>query len=74
MKESEARTKWCPMARMALVQGMAANRTGQMSQGGTGYANIYDETRCIGSDCMLWQPLVGSDDEARGRCSLGNPL
>jgi hypothetical protein len=53
MTAKEAKTKWCPFSRVALSEGMAANRTASMGKGG--YADIAEETRCIASDCMAWQ-------------------
>lgn len=46
--EDEARTKWCPFgrARTAPTQSVA-NR---FEDGG--------ETRCIGSACMAWRPIM----------------
>ena len=47
MKESDAKLKWCPMARCA-GNGGAANRDNQ-----SGWA--YPEYLCIGSACMMWE-------------------
>lgn len=76
LTEVEAKRRWCPHTRVALSQGMAANRTGAKESGlhpnCSGYANVYAETRCLGSDCMMWDWLdldrLASD--RRGRCGL----
>jgi hypothetical protein len=54
MDARSAKSKWCPHVRMALVEGMAANLTADMSPNGKGYANIHAETRCIADECMMW--------------------
>lgn len=53
MNESDALTKWCPFTRVALSEGLSANRTASMGTGG--YADISDETRCLASECMAWR-------------------
>lgn len=52
MTEEEAKKKWCPMIRTGMVAGMAVNHHVDMNPGGQG---VYDETRCIASDCMMWR-------------------
>ena len=49
MTEDEAKTKWCPMARLASAAG-PYNRN---SAGGLGHVETKD-IFCIGSQCMLW--------------------
>lgn len=53
MTEDRAKEKWCPFSRVALDEGMAANRTASMGRGG--YADIAEETRCLASGCMAWR-------------------
>ena len=53
MTEQEARTKWCPMARVSTYSvgnpaESAANRTDE--------GTPYPASRCIASDCMMWEP------------------
>lgn len=72
MMEQDAKTKWCPFVRMALVQGMAGNRTANMTPDGEGYANIHAETRCIGSECMAWVRLPVPVAISDGDCGLKN--
>ena len=48
MTEDQAKTKWCPFVRTGLTAGMAVNR--HVADYG-----VYDETRCIGSGCMMWR-------------------
>jgi len=52
MTEQEARTKWCPMARVSTYSvgnpaESAANRTDE--------GTPYPASRCIASDCMMWR-------------------
>ena len=71
MTEDRAATKWCPFSRVALVQGMAANRTATMGTGG--YADVQEETRCLGSGCMAWrwdQVVPSSPSLSEGHCGL----
>ena len=44
MKESEAKTKWCPLTRAGNESGFNRN----------GY-NGESLTRCIGRRCMMWE-------------------
>jgi len=59
LTEHDARTKWCPFARVALHAGdggASANR--HPSDGSTSPSFrpvIEEETRCIGSRCMAWR-------------------
>lgn len=51
MTESDALTKWCPMARAMAHAGpntVAANRFGQGSKD-------YINCKCIASDCMMFR-------------------
>ena len=60
MKEEEARTKWCPMARAVPdAQGYSA---------GNRFENTLDspldnKCKCIASDCAMWvtESIVGTD-------------
>ena len=77
MTEEEAKTKWCPFARVEMyvrgVVGRGCNRIVtddhdlnekiQVAINGTG------GTKCIGSACMAWRwRVLGSD---LGWCGLG---
>ncbi len=57
MTEDEAKTKWCPMVRTGLTAGMAVNQ----------HTNdeVYGETRCVASECMMWREYRGN-----GWCGL----
>ena len=53
MTEDEARTKFCPFARIAHV---SAPTGGNRHYGGVGAEeNLCMITRCIASDCMAWR-------------------
>jgi hypothetical protein len=60
MNEEEAKTKWCPMARV------------QSAETGPAY-NVRDnglfinEIKCIASDCMMWREI---DAIKGGYCGL----
>lgn len=58
MKEEEAKTKWCPMARTGMM--FATNR----SENGC----INKEDMCIASACMLWKWF--DSNMTQGRCGL----
>jgi len=68
MTQDEAKKRWCPFTRVALRQGLSANRTA--SKGG--YADIADETRCVASGCMAWQWTGHNapNGESEGYCGL----
>ncbi|MEE9158925.1 MAG: hypothetical protein V3U60_11125 [Gammaproteobacteria bacterium] len=53
MTEDEAKTKWCPFARVVFEDsGMMGNRLYVQSAG----VQIWDcGSRCIGSECMAWR-------------------
>ncbi len=76
LTEDEAKKRWCPYTRVALSEGMAANRSGAKDCGldpsGVGYANIYEETRCLGSGCMMWEweKQLHRSPAPRGFCGL----
>jgi hypothetical protein len=82
MTEDEAKTKWCPMVRTGLVAGMAVNHhIGTVN--GPHAGDVHDETRCIGSGCMMWrfvavssQTIVRGADKIRnkGYCGLAGNL
>ena len=62
MTEDEAKTKWCPFARVSLHDGEAignhaANRF-PVNTGGEMYS------RCIGSECMAWRWKYVLPDES----------
>jgi len=51
--EKIARTKWCPFVRTGLIAGMAVNR--HVADNPDTIEGVYEETRCIASDCMMWR-------------------
>lgn len=65
MKESEARQKWCPMARVDMYpdgEGLAGlNRN-------TNNERVRDRALCVASDCMMWRW-----NEGDGYCGLAGP-
>lgn len=63
MTEDQARKKWCPMVRTGLTAGMAVNR--HVADGPGETDGVYDETRCVASDCMMWRAYRG-----KGWCGL----
>jgi hypothetical protein len=54
MNEEEARTKWCPMARVYSPDGAYNKEGGCLAHGST----------CIASDCMMWR------SRERSHCSV----
>lgn len=79
MTEDEARTKWCPFARLAF-----ATSTGETNVPGYNRVVVFGEeptlnpedSRCIGSDCMAWRWVMDPDEHGvcppptRGHCGL----
>jgi hypothetical protein len=54
MKESEAKTKWCPM----MPRGHRANRASQGS--------VREDLSCVGSACMVWRSLTERETSDSG--------
>ena len=68
MTEEECKTKWCPMVRTGLIAGMAVNH--HVS------GDVLDETRCIGSGCMMFRNKYQYPHEERKYsryCGLAGP-
>ena len=63
MTEDKAKTKWCPMARVGLVDGMSVNRHPAEWQHKT---IVYDDTRCLGSGVMMWRCEQTSKSDGKG--------
>jgi hypothetical protein len=80
--EEEAKKTWCPHRRVAMNAGMAANWSGSMRAGPEqrAYGNIYNDTRCIASECSAWRwrtalqvtdiETVIAEDRSAGFCGL----
>jgi hypothetical protein len=89
MTEEEAKTKWCPFARIAVpftstetdkIVGVgSANRVGlspRVSIGGSTDRSNPESARCLGSACMAWRTseTYGDGSVYRGFCGLaGKP-
>lgn len=55
MTEDQAREKWCPFSRTGLRTGQGGVAVNRHVTDGDSEPEIYDETRCIASDCMAWR-------------------
>lgn len=64
--EKEAETKWCPHARDA---NLAGNRDSDHEGSGT----VIGAT-CLGSQCMAWRWLQGTEHNGRGYCGLSGKV
>ena len=51
--EADAKKKWCPFVRTGLTAGMAVNHHVGL-RNGPHAGDVHEETRCIGSGCMMW--------------------
>lgn len=77
MTETEAKTKWCPLARIGFAQSVPA----AIALTAVNIIKIDDgpekRTFCIGSGCIMWrfQPFTdGSANHEQGYCGLaGKP-
>jgi hypothetical protein len=68
MTESEAKTKWCPFARV----GSETSGLGAMNRDVR--KGVMPEALCIGSACMAWRLTRPSDERYGGGCGLaGQP-
>lgn len=57
MTEAEAKTKWCPMARVLVSDSAGtgtANRLPLMQCGPNGEYRPDTSANCLGSACMVW--------------------
>ena len=61
MKESEAKTKWCPLARIATADRNGDNCSTVAPNRVVRGPGVTDMANCIGSACMAWQRV--SDTE-----------
>lgn len=81
MMESEARTKWCPMNRVAVFTEESIAYTNRGKQIKTNETTVAQAHGCIGSRCAAWRwdrPLLESELERanthQGYCGLaGKP-
>jgi hypothetical protein len=80
LTEAEAKTKWCPFARVggpmqSSAEGTSYNRW--QGSDGTTEAMLGENhiTLCIGSACMAWRWHADAEDHvaARGHCGLVGP-
>lgn len=71
MTEEEAKTKWCPMARVAL-NGCNQYVAGNWDSRGISEVEQHDYFKCIGSGCMMWRPHGPKESLAgeHGHCGL----
>lgn len=74
MKQEEAKTKWCPMSRVAVPVGLTVNRISTAllrisdDKDREYFQSQKDNCNCIASDCMMWLWL--SKEEGLGCCGL----
>lgn len=66
MTEDEAKTKWCPVARVALPNGSACNRDFETPNLQESHPSFIAATRCIGSACMAWQYDLTREEASNG--------
>lgn len=58
MTEDEAKTKWCPFARVgSFATGLGSINRGAHADGIVRRSTLPDEAMCIGSACMAWRWL-----------------
>ena len=71
--EQQAKTKWCPAARMS-VQMKHLGNYGLYNPSSPSFNIIKAEgmdivyLKCIGSECMMWEAVHG--DILKGKCGL----
>lgn len=67
MTEDEAKTKWCPLTRLAYGAGV----NGSVTLNRDRYGQPFDEARCLGSRCMMWvADYVKSSTGKEGYCGI----
>ena len=55
MREADARTKWCPFARVVQYAGSETPPAGNRDSVGRATDHCNAGACCIGSDCMAWR-------------------
>jgi hypothetical protein len=78
MTEDQAKKKWCPLSRTGIYAGVSAVAVNRHISDGTKDADIEEDTRCKGSECMLWrstppEPFNG-EHYSSGYCGLAGKL
>lgn len=72
MTEDEAKKKWCPMTRITMMPhvddsfSLASNRDISLLVPPNSFDPATDITKCLASDCMMWQ-----EDPTRGEVENG---
>jgi len=69
MKESEAKTKWCPMVRVLVTPNDALWQGRMLSNRGDLPASN-EHCLCIGSACMMWENHCIEGHDQIGDCGL----
>lgn len=73
LSEEEARTKWCPWARVvAKPPSVSFNRIDEvhLKEG----SRLPDAALCIGMKCMMWRRLGQNSNKVEtGCCGLAHP-
>jgi hypothetical protein len=70
MTEDEARTKWCPFVRAAIIS-VTANDIPPHNRASSSSNPDINGINCIASDCMMWRlddEWIASENE--GHCGL----
>lgn len=65
MTEAEAKTKWCPNARIAVHAGSGGATCNRHPQD-----SVAEDTLCRASACMFWRWDAGSSERARAPAVL----
>lgn len=86
MTEGEAKTKWCPFARVVMGADLGPQGTKGVDCGGakTSFNRVgvnpniirtHAATNCIGSNCMAWRTIevFGDKSPYLGYCGLAGP-
>ncbi len=73
MLEKEAKTKWCPFARVVEMDENGDPLEGFPVGNRSTMHSAHPHAKCIGSACMAWQWMSRADYEAKdgqGYCGL----
>lgn len=75
----EAKTQWCPMARVVIIPSgeqiptsATYNRITVVEGNGEQRNVLPQSARCVANRCALWD--AGGDDPNEGACGLIHPL
>lgn len=74
LRESDAKTKWCPYAMVAEMKRDGATGPSYNRERGWKADLIPEFSRCLGRECMMWESISNMNEvEPKGYCGFRRP-